>query len=754
MIKTIIKMYKPINKLCVEDRFMKCIKISCKITFFLIYMLSVILVTDVTIRAEFIPSIVENDLDGCSFCEAASKIKEDAKIRVAVYELPGFLDKNEGEYLGYNIEYLSEISKYTGWNYEYVECKDINQALDFVRAGKADITGGIQTGGYNEEGLNFCEYTSGTMYDCMVTMFVSEFIYGDYAVFNDITIGCTQGYIHQKEFVEYANGAGYTPRLTYYNSLEDMRKALYDGELDAMLVNSMERLPDNERIIDKFFSKPFYYVTNENNTELEEMLKNAIASIKVNKPDLENTLSKKYFDDTGAFPYTKSELEYLVKAPVIKVGINKDRMPISYKNADGRDVGISVDIFNLIAGYSGLEFELVDIGDQLVSDVLKEGEVDLVAGISDENCPQINASELDWSNAYLNSVAAMVGKKGFEFKRDGNYKIGIVDNNELFVAYIKENYPKCEIIGYKDIEEGLNGVVKGEIQGVIDNTYVINAMLLRPYYSELCVVPTVNIAENLRFVSLRNNTPIISIIDKTIASISEDEINTCVLHYTVTTYDYTFKDFVYKYRVQIIIAFPLLIILICLVVYIKGLKKKAEYDLLKERSQRDVLTKLYNKGAFRNLVETFINDEGNKDRKCALIFIDIDNFKSVNDKLGHMVGDETLVKIANHLGECTRDKDIVARFGGDEFCLFAVDMPQSAVKSFAQRATNVLSFGCTSKEEEKKDIVINVSASIGIALYPENGRTYDELVECADKAVYEVKESGKNGYKIYGKVDE
>lgn len=725
------------------------LKRSLKITFFVLYMLSVLFVTDVTIRAEFMPEVAGVDLETRNLDETIEPTQTDNRVRVAVYELPGFVVENEGEYSGYNIEYLSEISKYTGWHYDYVACKDVNQALEFVREGKADIAGGIQMGGYNENGLQFCEYTSGTMYDCIVTMFVNELIYGDYEAFNHITIGCTVNYIHQKEFVEYANGAGYKPRLTYYDSLEEMRNALYEGELDAMLVNSMERLPDNERIIDKFFSKPFYFVTNENRTDLTEELKNAIASIKVNKPDLENTLSKKYFDDTGAFPYTKEELEYLVEAPVIKVGINKDRMPLAYKNIDGKDVGISVDIFNLISGYSGLEFELVDIDDQGVADALKEGKVDLVAGISDENCPQINDSELDWSNAYLNSVAAMVGQKGFEFSGNGNYKIGIVDNNELYISYIKENYPNCEIIEYKDVEEGLKGIVEGDIQGVVENTYVINSMLLRPFYSGLCVVPTVNIAENLRFVCMRNNTPIISIIDKTIASISEDEINTCVLHYTVTTYDYTFKDFVYKYRVQIIIVVPVFIVLICLIVYIKGIKKKAEYDLLKERSQRDVLTKLYNKGAFKNLVETFINDERNKDRKCALIFIDIDNFKSVNDKLGHMVGDETLVKIATHLGECTRDKDIVARFGGDEFCVFAVDMPHSAIKGFAQRANEVLSFGCTSKEEAKKDVVINVSASIGAALYPDSGQTYDELVECADKAVYEVKSAGKNGYKIY-----
>lgn len=722
---------------------MKILK-SGKIIFFLVYMCSVILVADIVIKAEFLPIAQSKEQIG----ENDSKTGQ--TVKVAVYELPGFASKEEEKYTGYEIEYLSRLAKYTGWTYEYVECESSAKALELVAAGAVDIAGGIQKSQNVNEDVEFCEYTSGNMYDCMVTMFVNELIYGDYEAFGEITIGCTQEYIHQKEFIEYANENGYSPRLTYFDTLEQMRNALYEGRVDAMLINSMERLPDSERIIDKFFSKPFYFVTNKKDTEMTQMLKDGLAGIKVNEPDLENALATKYFDDTGAFPYTKAELEYLVNAPVVKVGINKDRMPIAYKNVDGKDVGITIDIMNLIEGYSGLEFELVDIGDKPVAQVLKEGEVDLVAAVTDKSCQEIADSELEWSEAYFESVAAFVGKNGFEFKANGSYKVGVVDNNGLYTSYVGENYPECEIIGYKDVEDALNDVVKGKIHGLIENTYVVNAMLLKPYYSELRLVPTVNISEKLRFVGLRDDGFITSIINKTVASITEDEINTCILHYTVASYDYTIGDFLYKYRIQIIIALPLLIVLLALVLRIKGLKKKAEYDLLKERSQRDVLTKLYNKAAFRNLVETFLEDEGNKDRKCALIFVDVDNFKSVNDKLGHMVGDETLVKIAGELNNCTREKDIVARFGGDEFCLFVVDMSHSGVKSFAQRTIEALSFGCSGKEEEKKDIVVNVSASVGIALYPDNARTYDELIECADKAVYEVKAEGKNGYRIFG----
>lgn len=94
-----------------------------------------------------------------------------------------------------------------------------------------------------------------------------------------------------------------------------------------------------------------------------------------------------------------------------------------------------------------------------------------------------------------------------------------------------------------------------------------------------------------------------------------------------------------------------------------------EHSLLKLRSEYDQLTQIYNKSTFYEKVKNYIID--NKNDNCMLIFIDLDNFKAINDNLGHMVGDEVLKDTANKICDVFNGTDvIISRFGGDEFCVF------------------------------------------------------------------------------------
>lgn len=176
---------------------------------------------------------------------------------------------------------------------------------------------------------------------------------------------------------------------------------------------------------------------------------------------------------------------------------------------------------------------------------------------------------------------------------------------------------------------------------------------------------------------------------------------------------------------------------------------------LKSIAERDKLTGLLNKSAMeqrsRNLLET-----AGVNQKCALFIIDLDNFKKVNDTLGHLVGDMAIVDAAKKLSLIFSEKDFISRFGGDEFCIllrFSKNLSDEAISDIiTEKAQNL----CTFLREDYFDenSVISVSASVGIAFYPENGATYEELFASADAALYKVKESGKNGYKFFEKESE
>lgn len=163
---------------------------------------------------------------------------------------------------------------------------------------------------------------------------------------------------------------------------------------------------------------------------------------------------------------------------------------------------------------------------------------------------------------------------------------------------------------------------------------------------------------------------------------------------------------------------------------------KKRIDFLENSVYTDNFTGLYSKKRFEELCSSVLASREND--KCVMMVIDLDYFKSVNDNHGHMAGDEVLLSFSRHLSSVIRKKDIVARFGGDEFVLLLLDV--SGIEIGKQKAEEILRL---------QDNTYGVTKSIGISLFPDMGRSYEELFRKADKALYKAKQK-RNAYCVYG----
>ncbi len=169
--------------------------------------------------------------------------------------------------------------------------------------------------------------------------------------------------------------------------------------------------------------------------------------------------------------------------------------------------------------------------------------------------------------------------------------------------------------------------------------------------------------------------------------------------------------------------------------------KEAELALL-SKTERDGLTGAYNKEAMSRKVASYLN-QGKQGR---LFLFDVDNFKSVNDKIGHAFGDQVLCEIYDKVRALFREEDLIGRFGGDEFIAFiAGTMNEENQAMLAQRICDVVEEEYRTEDGEQ----IKVSASIGIASAPDDGTTYEQLFHVADIALYDSKHRGKNTFTIY-----
>lgn len=170
---------------------------------------------------------------------------------------------------------------------------------------------------------------------------------------------------------------------------------------------------------------------------------------------------------------------------------------------------------------------------------------------------------------------------------------------------------------------------------------------------------------------------------------------------------------------------------------------QANQEKLQYIAARDPLTELYNRREFEYLLDKTIANSQRTFDAFALFLIDIDNFKLTNDSLGHMQGDHFLKTFADKLVSLTRKGDILSRIGGDEFTLITSTLKSSfSAERLAERLIQGLNYPI-----DKTPLIATVS--IGIALYPLNGLTTEELLKNADLAMYNAKKAGKNTYRFY-----
>ncbi len=182
-----------------------------------------------------------------------------------------------------------------------------------------------------------------------------------------------------------------------------------------------------------------------------------------------------------------------------------------------------------------------------------------------------------------------------------------------------------------------------------------------------------------------------------------------------------------------------------IVSHVKNIQREKERELaIINRARRDPLTNVYNKAVTKELIDEFLVSEDGKEMH-AFYLIDIDNFKDINDKFGHAVGDAVISELADRLGKIFRVSDIVGRIGGDEFLVLVKNVADRAVVS--RKAQEI----CSSFQDmhESNGGRVGISVSVGICTLPEDGSSFDEIFVKADVALYAAKNSGKNTFAFY-----
>ncbi|HWU48800.1 MAG TPA: EAL domain-containing protein [Asticcacaulis sp.] len=175
-----------------------------------------------------------------------------------------------------------------------------------------------------------------------------------------------------------------------------------------------------------------------------------------------------------------------------------------------------------------------------------------------------------------------------------------------------------------------------------------------------------------------------------------------------------------------------------------SLEQKRAEDRIRHLAHYDPLTGLANRALFTREIDAALSRVQRQNHRIALMCLDLDRFKMVNDSCGHLIGDQVLVEVAKRLRDCVRRGDVAARMGGDEFAIIqSIEAPDDA-RALCERILDAMAAPIVVNDRQ-----FDIGASIGVALAPDDGMDARNLMSRADLAMYRVKGEGRNGWRFY-----
>lgn len=462
----------------------------------------------------------------------------------------------------------------------------------------------------------------------------------------------------------------------------------------------------------------------------------SIAKEEVIKPDAPIS------SDISGLKLTADEQAWLKANPYIRVAVKDGWMPIEFRSESDRHQGLSIDYLAELANLLNVEFQVIDYIDNITPD-----KADVISGVGNPSLlkgtdyqaldqPFLSFPFAIYINERIRTTSAISELKDLRHLSVATFKSGKAGH------YIRQNYPEINLV-YVDIaDEAFDQLKSGGVDAYVGNEmvvdYHINVHRLR--YAKKAGATEFSTSVSM---AVRKDWPIFaSILSKSLDHLGSNNPNIVDKWRTVDSpFNKTFKIF---------LSAALIVFLVMMLRFhrLKQVLKKQSVESEKKiwkRANFDFLTKLPNRHLFQNRLERALSRTNRSRLSVGLLFIDLDDFKHVNDQSGHAFGDKLLLHAAKRITRCVREADTAARFGGDEFVVLISDLKDKFyLEAICQKILNELQRPFSI---DGKDVLI--SASIGVSVFPEDTHYPDELLSFADKAMYQAKKLGRNQFHFF-----
>lgn len=487
-------------------------------------------------------------LPSCEIVSAA----EIRTVKVGVLKMDGFymLD-DEGHKSGYGYDFLQMVSRYENLNFEYVGYgKSWPELLEMLECGDVDLLINAQKNAEREEQFAFTDEAIGTTVAVLcIREDDNRFIPGDYSTYSGKRMGMMLDNNHNQAFREYAKVCGFDYDTFFYNSFEQLYKALHDGTIDAAISSDMAR-SDGVSVLDSFSSSDLFGMMRKDDKELLTKLNNAIRMMDYYEHGWRLKLQEAYYSNEDSVVLTFDEEEKAILEEYsygdrhLRVMCNPDRRPYSWFE-DGTAVGIIPDIFRDIADELEIDYEIIEPDDrEHYRELLESGTIDVILDLKTEDS---EAEELGYvqTKGYLTVPLVKITRRNFS---GAVKKVIGVAHSEFVEENMKMYCPEAEMLFCDTVWEAVEAVR----EEAADATFCfehIGEYLVSEDITNSLILNTVKGSESTFGFAVRSdiNHKLVSALSKCISGYSSDKYKETVIRYTeqVNT-DTSIKWFIYN----------------------------------------------------------------------------------------------------------------------------------------------------------------------------------------------------------------
>ena len=628
----------------------------------------------------------------CCFSLLSQPVRASEKVRIGYYEDGDYMSRNSnGNYAGFNFEYLQQIAKYTGWDYEIVDAKSFTSAYDMLISGEIDLLPGLYLTEEREKDILFPDSAMCNIYTTLnLRCDDTRYDYEDFSSFEGMKVGVIQDSVDAENFRSYCKTNDIKAEIFPYAETQNLLDALDDHTLDAIAITHLGK-NSTYRSIAQFSPSPIYMAVTKSRTDLLTQLNATLNRIKLRDPNYDIKLYEKYFSVSSAQEpvFSQSEKAFIRETAPINVVYSSNRTPLSYLNSvTGKFSGVVADLFQMISDATGLHFNYTpkeNYTDMLAS--VKDGSAEVIAGAANDYLWSAQ-NHLSTTSYFLRAPVAMISAN----RQTPSPVLALSDGSFLSDSIAGDNKDK-KILYYDSVEDCFEALAKGDADITYSNTYIAEHLLSDPKYELFSIVTMTNYSDEISIgVSSSSDPRLFSIVDKVLQYTSNDVINELVLKNSLNSHSVTWHDLLYQYPLQTMLIILLIFILVVSVFSYILITKSRNHRQIEKIMYLDDLTNIWNLNKFRLEAEQILSAPGNQ--PYAFIYADINQFKTINDTFGFAEGDQLLRNFANILRESIRDGECCARVSADQFVLMlryeSWDQLTDRTKAMDQQMNHIL----------------------------------------------------------------